>query len=134
MDQLQAEQAEGATGDGKHDHLSTDLLVDGEQEKDRAPEESDVDELAFGNLREDGEHDASWQLLESYWSMEESAVRQCVHDFGGHDEKFNLVLLDKLMNDEDEDGSVRDAWRCFRGSARSRADYSGMSVVKLMSN
>ena len=60
----------GATGDGKHDHLSTDLLVDGEQEKDRAPEESDVDELAFGNLREDGEHDASWQLLESYWSME----------------------------------------------------------------
>eukprot|EP00946_MAST-07B_sp_MAST-7B-sp1_P001587 g1587.t1 len=114
MGQLQAGQSAGATVDGKHDLLPTDLLVDGEQERDGTSEESDLDEPAFGNFQDNGKHNSSWQLLESYWSMEESAVRQCVHDFGGHDEKFSLVLLDKLMNDEDEDGSVRDAWRCFR--------------------
>ena len=41
-------------------------------------------------------------------------MRRCIHDFGGHDEKFNLVLLDKLMAEKDEDGSVEEAWRCFR--------------------
>ena len=77
--------------------------------------ETDEDEIAFGDFqRGDGNKDSSWQLLESYWSLEEPAVRRCVHDFGAHDNKFNLVLLDKLLIDKDEDGSVAEAWRCFR--------------------
>ena len=44
------------------------------------------------------------------------------------------MLLDQLMNDEDEDGSVRDAWRCFRELCAFAADYSEMSIVKLIIN
>ena len=54
-----------------------------------------------------------WALLLAYWVGEEDAVRTAVTDFGGHDEKFSIVLFDELISDREE-GTLKEAWKCFK--------------------
>ncbi len=54
-----------------------------------------------------------WALLLAYWVGEEDAVRKAVTEFGGHDEKFSIVLFDELMSDREE-GTLKEAWKCFK--------------------
>ena len=39
--------------------------------------------------------------------------RGAVADFGGHDEKFTIVLFDELMSDREE-GTLKEAWKCYK--------------------
>jgi hypothetical protein len=52
-----------------------------------------------------------WELLLLSWKVDEDSIRQLVHDYGGHDEKLMLVLLDELT---EERVDIHDAWDAFK--------------------
>lgn len=52
-----------------------------------------------------------WTLLISTWYSSEPKIRKTVQDFGGHDEKINLVLLDELVIERED---IDQAWQAFR--------------------
>ena len=70
----------------------------------------------------DGSSLDGWDLLILTWTLDEKEIRTMVHDFGGMEEKCELVLLDELtMAREDID----DAWKSFRSLSafKSRMAY-----------
>ena len=69
----------------------------------------------------DGSSLDGWELLMLTWTLDEKEIRTMVHDFGGHEEKFALVLLDELTMARE---GIDDAWKSFRSLSAFKSRMS----------